>query len=279
MRQFEFIVFDDKRNILDRYVLDNVEKPQGLGFTQEITVVSTNTIDYITDRALKKKSISMTVLFENPGAYAKANNFRTWYCKHIKDTLTLKYTDDVLTRYIDVAITEFQVSEIDTGYNSVPISLQPLSPFYLLKLKKVITEGSGQSKAYPYGYPYSYSGGMYKNNEIINEFFEPAPLRVEITGRVSSPDITLRDELGEVYAELRFNGITLYEGESLVIDAINTKIEFYPTSGAEPVDYYDKLDKSKNTFLYAKPGISTITANLNNDLTASLNVTYVQYVL
>jgi len=280
MRKFELQIFDDAQNMLDRFPLDRVVSPSGLGFTQELTVVETKTVDYIVDRAIKKNDIKMTVVFNEPLSYLKANNFRAWYAKNIKNKVVLKYSDGTMDRYMDVAIKEFSVSEIDTGANSVPMTLQPLTPFYVLKLKRVLTAILTNGKQYSYGYPYSYGGGQLEGNVIENDFFEPTPLYIKVNGPVVNPVISLKDESGSIYATVKFNDVTLLKGQSLVIDAINTKIQYYSDSSAEPVDYYNYLDKSLNSFLYAQPGTSSLTANLTqDDPDSSVQIVYVQYVL
>lgn len=280
VRKFELQIFDDAQNMLDRFPLDKVVSPSGLGFTQTLTVVETKTVDYIVDRAIKKKDVKMTVLFDEPMSYLKANNFRAWYCSHIKDKVVLKYTDGAMDRYMDIAIKEFNVSEIDAGFNSVPMVLQPLSPFYILKLKRVLTAILTNGKEYSYGYPYSYGGGQLEGNSIENEFFEPTPLYLKVSGPVVNPTISLKAESGDIYATVKFNGVTLAVGQSIVIDAINTKILYYSSEDADAVDYYNYIDKSLNTFLYAQPGKSTLAANLTQDNpNSSVKIVYVQYVL
>lgn len=280
VRKFEFQILDDAQNVIDRFQLDRVTSPSGFGFTQNLTVIETKTIDYIVDRALKKKDISMTVHFEEPQSYLKANSFRDWYCRRITDKLVLKYFDGAMERYMDVAIKEFTVTEIDAGINSVPITLQSLSPFYILKKKKVLTAMYTSGKKYNYSYPYSYGGGQFQGNVVENDFFEPIPLQIKIQGPIVEPVINLKDSNNEIYASLRFNNIVLATGQSIVVDGINTKIQYYSEPGATPVDYYNYIDKSLNTFLFAQPGISTLTANLvENDPTSAVHIVYVQYIL
>jgi hypothetical protein len=279
VRSFELLIFDEDKKIIARYPLEKVEKPQGLGFSQEISVISTNTIDYITKHVLKKEDITLTILFEEPSAYFKANAFRSWYCKHIRDKLTLKYEDGALTRYIDVVIKKAEVAEIDTGFNAVPVTLQPLSPFYTLKLKKVISTIATENKAYPYSYPYSYGGGILSDGVISNEFFERVPLRVEILGPLNNPLVMLQDESQQTYAQVKFSNVSLLAGGKIVIDAIEKRIYYQGSPTAAIEDYYNKVDKAFNTFLFANPGISTIIGNLTANTASSLNVTYVQYVM
>ena len=68
-------------------------------------------------------------------------------------------------------------------------------------------------------------------------------------------------------------------GQILEIDALNSRILLYLSEeDTEPVDMYNFIDKSQDTFLYAQPGKNTIIANLDqNHSEAKLQIYYVQY--
>ena len=170
MRKFELQILDEKQNAIDRFPLDRVISPSGLGFTQNLTIVETRTLDYIVDRTIKKKPIKLTVIFTEPMSYQKTNNFRSWYSRHIKDKVVLKYSDGSQDKYMDIAINDISVSELNAGVNEVPMTIQPLSPFYLLKQQIISTNIETVGKKYPYTYPYAYGGGRLENNLIVNDF-------------------------------------------------------------------------------------------------------------
>ena len=280
VRKFELQILDEAQNMIDRFPLDRVMSPSGLGFTQNLTIVETRTLDYIVDRTIKKKDIKMTIIFNEPQSYQKANTFRSWYSRHIKDKVVLKYSDGSVDKYMDIAIKDISVSEINTGINEVPMTLQPLSPFYRLQMQRILTNIETAGKTYPYAYPYAYGGGQLQNNIIDNEFFEAIPLYVKINGPVTTPTINLSDINDNIYATVKFNAVTLLEGQSIVIDGINTKILYFSSSAAEGVDYYNYVDKSLNSFLYAQPGQSKLIANLvEGDPNSSMQIVFVQYIL
>lgn len=280
MRKFEFQIYDDSQLLIDSYNLSIVTDPTGFGFSQKLDVVKTRTVDYIVDRSLEKKDIKLSVHFEEPNSFQKINRFRAWYANYITKKMVLKYNDGSEDRYIDVAIKEFNVTEINTKLNTVPLTLQPLSPFYSLKSKQIIASIQTVGKAYPYSYPYAYGGGVLENAIVDNKFFESIPIAVRVIGRVVNPQISLKDENNTIYATVNFSAITVDNNESLLIDAINSRILFYNANNPNGLDYYNNVDKSKQTFLFAKPGRSTIIANLDqNEANAKLQITYVQYGL
>lgn len=279
MRKFAIVVFNDKFEIINTYRLDKVTLPSGLGFTQKLDVITTKTIDYIADRCLEKKDIKLTVIFEEPLSYTKMNLFRDWYCSHIGERMALQYNDGHIERYVDMEVKEFQVSEIDTGINTVPMVIQPLSPFYVRKARKLLATVGAPGKSYPFSYPYSYGGAIITNNVFENTFFNPIPLRVIITGKFVNPEINLKDANDEIYATVAFDDLTIEAGETLIVDAINTQIIFI-SSGGEIADYYNYVDKTQHTFLYAQPGVTSVVANINPSYpTAGVSVEYVQYIM
>lgn len=281
VRKFELQAYDDKMNLLSRYLLDLTTKPQGLGFKQKVEVISTKVIDYITERALEKSDIKLEVHFPNPHSYHKIELFRNWYAKYIKHKTVLYYETDACVKWIDVYIKEFKVTEVETGFNSVDLTLQPLTPFYVLKERVLVVAIDEIGKKYPYTYPFTYTGGVIENALLNNTYFDDIPIRVRIYGFVANPQISLRDENGEIYSTVRFLNLTLQQGQILEIDAINSRIFFYRSENdTEPEDYYNFVDKTLDTFLYAKPGENTIIANLDqNHPESKLQISYVQYLV
>jgi hypothetical protein len=280
MRKFELQVYDDQMRLIDQFPLDITTQPSGLGFTQKIDVIETKTIDYISSQQIKKADIKLIAHFYEPESYAKVNFMRAWYGKYARSKMVLYYHDGVKERWIDCVIKSIDVCEIETGINSVPITIQALSPFYEIKTKIIIAIIAQIGKEYPYGYPYAYGGGVIENAEINNTFYEEIPLRVRIKGKVVNPEISLKDESETIYTTVKIPSFTVEEGEFIDIDAIHSRIMFYEHEAAIGLDLYNDIDKSKDTFIWAKPGLSRIVANLDqNEPMASIQISYVQYIL
>lgn len=281
MRVFELLAYDDKMNLLSRYPLDLTTKPSGLGFKQRVEVVSTKVIDYIVERALEKADIRLELHFTNPFSYHKVELFRTWYGKYINKKTVLYYKTDAKEKWIDVYIKEFKVSEIDTGMSTIDLTLQPLTPFYDLKEKVLVVSIDEIGKKYPYTYPFSYTGALIENALLDNTYFDDIPLVVRVYGFVIHPQIALRNEDGVIYTVVNFPNLIVGDGQILEIDAINARVLLYRTENdKEPVDMYNFLDKSKDTFLYAQPGENGIIVNLDqNHPESKLQASYVQYLV
>ncbi|MCU7522500.1 MAG: hypothetical protein HF308_15390 [Ignavibacteria bacterium] len=280
-RRFEFRIYDETNEslLVDSYKLDFVTVPSGLGFVQNVSVISTDTVDYIIKQSLARTDIKLNVEFAEPGSYLRVNSFRSWYAKYIRKKVIFYYHDGTVARYMDCVIKKFELSEIKDGYNTVPITIQPLTPFYLKLDKNIIVSIQTSGKVYPYAYPYAYGGGILSNNVLTNIYFDKIPLTVKLTGRIVNPQISLRHkESQEIYATVSFPELVLAEGSYLIIDAINSRVLYF--DGLTLTDGYNILDHTKETFLYADPGDSDIVVNLDQlETKASAQISYVQYVV
>lgn len=278
IRHFELQAYDEtKTTLLDRFVLDLVTSPSGLGFYQEISTIDTKTISYIVERALKKQDIKITVEFEEPNSYQKVNSLRSWIAKNMLNNIALSYNDTFTERLIDVYIKDFQLTEIVTNYNSIPLVLTPLSPFYKKGYQKAIISKLGTAKQYPYSYEYSYGGASLINNELDNTFFTSIPLLITIYGKATNPIVKLLDENGIEYSQISFPNLVVEEGETLTIDAINSQILFKDTVSTQ--DYYNKIDKKHDTFLFAQSGKTIIDANFLTTDSGYIEIIYIQYTI
>jgi hypothetical protein len=171
-------------------------------------------------------------------------------------------------------------SELKNGVAQAVLTLQPITLPYSKESTEIIISIITASKAYPYAYPYAYGGGTYGNTgKITNNFMERIPLIVTFHGHISNPQASLVKD-GESYATIKFTGMDLAVGCSLKVDAVNGRIIFTDVNGNE-TDYYNEIDKTEDTFLYAEPGESILTPNLDQtDVSKpSVDVKIVQYTL
>lgn len=268
MRDFALQVYDEDLNLVDEFILDLVTAPSGLGFAQKVTVVTSGVVDYIVNQQIDRKDIKLTVNFFEPDSYGKVEKLRTWlgqYLNYEKYRMVLQYTNDYKQKWINIYVKEFTATEIDTRINQVPLVLRPLSPFYDKLTKSILITLSKTNKSYPYGYPYTYGGGSYSNNSLENTFLGDIPLCVVLKGEIVNPQVSLRDDNGEIYAAIAFTGFTLLKGAELVIDAIAGKITYRAPDSEKTIDFYNQIDKLHDTFLYAKHGKSVIVPNLESD--------------
>ena len=121
-----------------------------------------------------------------------------------------------------------------------------------------------------------------KSEMLKNDFIANIPLSVTFRGKIVNPEMSLTDSDGNIYATIKFRGITLQAGQKLVVDGINQRITLYSSEDAvSGTDYFNEIDKTTDTFLMAIPGVSNIIANLDGTepTNPSVEVSYVQYVI
>lgn len=285
-RAFKLLAYLKSDNTqIGQYDLTRVTSPSGIGFKQKVTVQETDTVDYVVSQVIKKKVIKLQVSFIEPDAYAQAENFQLWLGRYIdlnKYRLTLKYDNGLNERLVDVFIEDYELISLEAKIVSVQLSLSPLTPNYLPTKTTITIVNSTTNKAYPYVYPYYYGGGTFEGNKVTNNFIAAIPLIVIFRGRIVNPECTLFDDAGQAYATIKFAGMTLLENQKLVVDGINQRITFFTSEEAtEGIDYFNEIDKTEDTFLRIKPGVSTIAVNLDSEEPShpSVEISYVQYIV
>lgn len=283
-RTFSLQIYNRERAILDQYVLLKVTSVSGLGFKQKVTVQESDTVDYVIKQIIAKKTIKLQVHFTEPNSITQAEAFQIWLGTYINLSTyktALKYSNGISDRLVDVYVEDYELLGLEGGVTTVQLSLKPLSPSYVGASQIVLITETTATKKYPYSYPYAYGGGQFNDNELNNSFIAPIPLVIIFRGKIVNPECSLEDENEVAYSTIRFAGMTLNSGQKLVVDAINQKITFYSSDVAEGVDYFNEIDKTADTFLWAKPGKSYIVPNLDQSEPShpSLEVTYIQYLV
>jgi len=286
IRSFKLLAYSKATDkLLSEYQMDRVTQVSGLGFKQKVTVQETDTVDYVVKQIMEKKLVKLQVHFIEPQSYAQAEAFQNWLGAYVnlnKFKLTLQYTNGLHERLVDVYISDYELISLEANVTSVQLSVKPLTPNYLRNRKIVTISNSDSNKKYPYTYPYKYGGGSFSDNVIKNDFIANIPLSVTFRGKIVNPEMSLTDSDGNIYATIKFRGITLQAGQKLVVDGINQRITLYSSEDAvSGTDYFNEIDKTTDTFLMAIPGVSNIIANLDGTepTNPSVEVSYVQYVI
>ena len=278
IRKFALVVLDKTDNIIDRFNLDEVNGLNGLGYELDISVIDTDIEAYVTKIIQKKRNLKLNVVLH--GGYIAGTALDFWYQKHINDDICLEYNDTNSLRYINGKILSSDKTELDNFGNLIlGITFQPLTPFFRIIKNETTIEVATIGKNYPYKYPYHYGLNIVENNEIENPYITEIPLIVTITGTITNPIITLRDENNIIYNEVRFLDTYLTEEQTLIIDSARRKIWFDNGSG-NLVDYYYRLDGAYDSYLRVKPQTkSKININLEASDTGSLRASRRQYTL
>ncbi len=280
-RAFELIVRDLSWNKVNSYRFGSVGNhgagvkvtdPSGIGgYEVAITVQSGDVLDYIVKQTVRKQDISLNLAFVGAGAVMAVEGFRQWCARYMDATryrLTLKVTtyngadSQGIPRYVDVAFKKLTPSQQQGNAVKAVLVLQAVTLHYSEEQTSIVMAVGISASKYSYTYPYSYgNGGLDASAELSNPFIQYIPLVLTFHGHMSSPEASLIQD-GEPYATVRFAGLDLPTGYSLTVDSVNGRIYLTDPDGAE-TDYYDEVDKTADSFLFAKPGASTLVPSID----------------
>lgn len=266
--------------------------PSGLGFKQEVDVVEGDTIDYVLKQTIKKKNIKITLMWKGSGAYYKYKSFLDWLSRYNdleKYRIRFSYELSQVRRFVDLSVIDLELKGRDDLMVSAELTAQPLSPFYEETINSIMVNDTNRGKIYNYVYPYYYGGGAYSSsNAIENEYLKPIPLKITLRGPMENPFVNISEvkedgTVGDVYGKVQFNeGLSIGKDESIVIDAFNNRIYKETrngSTGAKTVeDLFNSVDKSYDSFLFAKAGMSKIAASIEDE-SSRCEVYYVRYTL
>lgn len=279
MRKFAFVVFDMENKITERFVVDLITRPSGLGFKLKLSTLEGDIVDTLTKVAQEKQPVGMTINFFRRG-YERYLILSQWLQKYsvVDSRMALEYDDGVQVRYMEGMVTNLGKTEIDE-YNvlSCEATFTPLTPFFVNIENTIRIRVSAVGKSYSFRYPYSYGKNVVENNRIENSYIADIPITVKITGVISEPTVLLLDEKGNEYTRIRFPDVDLAEGQYIIINSATRKIWFF--DGSDLQDYSAGTDPQYDTFLFAQRGISTISVNLASSDSGELTGSWRQYGL
>lgn len=261
MRKFALVILDEVDAVKDRYNLDIVTEPQGLGFTLNLSKLTGDIEDVITKVVQSKNVIKFTVNHYHR-SYDKANALALWIQEYSKaeNTMALEYDDGEIVRYCEGRVTSLSKTEIDVyGNLSQSLGFEQTTPFFVKRKNTITIQVSATGKSYPFRYPYSYGRNKVENNDIKNAYIYDVPLIITIYGAIDSPTIDLVDEAGKPYNTVKFDK-TLYTDEKIIINSAQKKI-YKTTADGITVDYRPEVSPEYDTFLMAKNGNSKIRIN------------------
>ena len=278
MRKFAFVTFDIDNTITDRFDLDVVTDIGGLGWKLKLSTIEGDIVNTLTRVIQEKQAVSLTVNLIGRG-YEKYTILSQWLQKYSVPTarLALEYDDGLQARYCEGKVTELKKTEKDEFNNlSCAATFTPLTPFFINIENTIKINVSSVGKTYPFKYPYSYGKVRVENNEINNPYITEIPVTVKIIGSIFEPTIRLEQD-GQEYARVQFTGLTVEEGQYLIINSAARKIYFF--NGTEIEDYSSETDPRYETFLFAARGKSIISINLDPPYTGTLTGSWRQYGL
>lgn len=282
IRSFAIVIVDDFDREIDRFPLDYADTPKNLGFELEFTTLESRLTTYFTSAREKKLPTTLNLNFLPPKAYEKANKFKQFVQRYTNSRMVFEYYDTNEIKNWEGKVQKFGQDELtDWGGLVCPISFLPGTPKYIRRDNTISIQYSSIGKSYPLKYPYSYGYSTISNNVIINNYFDEIPLRVTLYGYMTNPQVMLQDmQTGEIYSTVRFEGLTINEGEHVVIDAIQSKVLIYRNGVYSSAYDYISKQADLNSFLYAKASCtSCVNINLSPSETGYLKASYRQYTL
>lgn len=283
IRSFAIVIVDDFDQEIDRFNLDYADTPKNLGFELEFTTLESRLTTYFTSAREKKLPTTLNLNFLPPNAYQKVNNFRKFVQKYTTSRMVFEYNDTTT----EIKNWEGKVQKLvqeeltDWGGLVCPITFVPGTPKYEKKDNTIIVLQSTIGKSYPFRYPYSYGRSLMENNSIVNTYFDDLPLRVTLYGYMTNPQVMLQDSnTGEIYSTVRFDNLTIQEGDHIVIDAIQSKVLLYHNGTYTSAYDYISKQADLDSFLYAKANCtSNVIINLIPAETGYMKASYRQYTL
>ena len=281
IRGYALVIMNSQDQITDRFNLDLVTTPTGNGFQLELSTIATDIEDVITKVVQKKPTINMTVHLVKNG-YSQSNILTNWIQKYstADSKMFLEYNDTVITKYCGGKVTSLTKTEKDEYKDlAQDLTFTMSTPFFIKREKTITIQVASIGKKYAFKYPYSYGKNVVENNEIDNPYILDVPVIITIDGAIDNPTIDLLNENGDRYSRVQFDGITIAEGESLIINSAQKKIYKINTDGSE-TDFRPEVNPEFDTYLLAHRGTTTISINTNDTSTGfKLTGSWRQYTL
>lgn len=290
IRQFSLVELNNRDGIVDRFNLDLVNDPKGLGFTLDVTTIVTNILEIPIHVRQKLGNVTFNVNYAYGREYARADALRAWIMRKTRKRIALEWTTPVDRRYASCIITEFSFSEINQQkVLAIPLIIKQLSPFFRIRENIINIYPSQTGKEYPFTYPYTYGVGIVSNNTIENQYIEEIPLIVTLYGEMTAPSVSIAEQgQSNPYRTVQFSGLSLSKGWYITINAVGDidergnrtgqRVTFF--NGYEEADAYDYIDQSKESFIFAKENaISFLTASVESDKSGYMEASYREYLL
>ena len=281
IRGYALVVMNNQDEIIDRYNLELITAPTGNGFQLELSTISSDIEDIITKVVQKKATINMTV-HQVTNGYLQSNVLTSWIQKYstADANMFLEYNDTSVIKYCGGKVTSLTKTEKDEYKDlAQDLTFTMTTPFFVKRENTITIQVSSVGKKYPFKYPYSYGKNIVENNQIENPYILDVPLIITIDGAIDNPTIDLFDENGNRYSRVEFDGITIAEGETLIINSAQKKIYKINLDDTE-TDYRPEVSPEFDTYLLAHRGVTTILINSNDAGTGfKLTGSWRQYTL
>lgn len=282
VRKFSLVVVDNLDNEIDRFNLDTVQSPSGLGFQINFNTIEDTVITILSNPKENRVAKRLNLIFKRPHAYQKVDAFRLFLESHINDTILLEYDNTVHVVNIEGKITQIDQTELNQFEEAViPIQFMPTTPKFRKRVNEITIEESNTGLTFPFSFPFAFGSNLLENNILTNNYFQPIPVSIRINGPIDNPQITLTNQLNNtIYSTISTLNLSLTANEHFIIDSANKKVLLFRNNVY--VNGYDFIDQdaTKDTFIYAQERTTTeLNINISAGTNASATGSYREYVL
>lgn len=228
--------------------------PDGLGFRINAQFFQIGNAYKLIDTESAQKAPSGVMVFASYAVYREFADFVNF------SPLKLLYKPMNEWVYLDCIVSNLSKAEIDHIDNRLKcnIDFTATSKWYIPRTAQRSGVEVSNAKKYTYLYDYSYADSITGLINIINKSSEPSPTILNIMGEITNPTWTLTVnnqtvQQGSVTA-------TISSGNKLVVNSKDNALEIaeYTTSNVFVRNLYQSSDFTKDNFIYAPVGQSTL---------------------
>ncbi len=258
-------------------------EPKGIGNKFNITLKEAETGRLLSNIKPEFEPISFDIVFNADGSsgYANYKQLLNFLAKCGKGELLLEVDDGITKKQCDIVLENAPKSEIDNdNVFKETFVFQRLTYWYEERTTNFsLQEIDANNYAFPLKFPFMFKGYSFRDSStIINDFYEQAPLIVEITGDIANDILVYLEEYD---TEKRVAEIALSrgntEGTIIVINANNKKITI--DDGVTIENGYFFVDKTKQSFLYLPQGRYKVGANITQNDRGAIKIIVRRYLL
>jgi len=240
----------------------------GLGFSKTLTYVKfNNTYSMVKQENPIEKITLYLVFLEGYQGYCQFLDYLS------RSSSLLLYYKSVDLRYCEVEISEVSKEQLIARTIQSEIKLDKLSLWQKDMTSEIKLIQNTNAKIYPHTYPYIYSETYKGMIRITNNGSEIAPMRIEIAGAISNPEvIILKDdqEVSKMKMFVESNDCTL------VVDSKETNQIMTLETNGETESIYQYQDFTCDNFLFMPPGTYDIEfkSGVSSDTKCKITFTF-----
>ena len=259
-------------------------EPTGLGNKFANSYIENEKDKFRTNFKPSFDNIQFNIYFntDSSSGYANYHRLTNFLMRTKNEVIILEYDDGIQVKVCRCFLSSLSKTEKQPdGTFKETLILERNTYWYkeenLVFEFKTITED--EHLGFPLEFPIQFSGMAVINRaEINNEFFEQVPVNILIKGPITNAvQLVMQDTEYNEVARIKLN-TTIGSNEILEINAINGK-KITLTTPSSVSNAYNLIDKNYQCFFYIPPGKYTVSANLTQADSGSIELTVISYIL